>query len=472
MLRGHPYSLRSTHKTTKMTEEENKTPEASGGNGSNNDSSNTLPPEDQSANKTPATENVLPNKQPATDINIPQNLSLPAPGGDGINSAQLGTMTALTDVMVAVQDTLSQLVVNHDTTHKTLVSHLNPTQVQQKQTSVQQPRDGSIPRLEPRSDPPGMMRPRPIPKDISFGGACHEDVLGYISQLLIYSEYVNLSNSDLCKMFPLTLTGRALFWFRSLSASTTNDWGKLHAELLEKFGPQTKGFVHETALLSRTQFPSEPVEKYATDLMKRFQMAGCSGLEMFKTFVRGLRPKLRAFVLQHNPADFGEAETLAMKGEQLLEMSEECSSVSGTQTLHSQQVSRDLSTLTTEVHKLRETLQTSTPPPLDPAVCMNLGSWLSGQSQRSDKPQPVTEVRRDLRPDEKLPANRQRSEERYSNYSRREGYTSRKLRCYRCNSDAHLVRLCPHPPLDAKPHDVRGRPAARGIRPENYTSPQ
>ena len=158
---------------------------------------------------------------------------------------------------------------------------------------------------------------RLIPKDIKFGGTSDEDVTAFINSLIRYATYVHLSDDDLCDLFPLTLSNRAEFWFQSLPSSITKNWTRLSNTYLEKYGPSSRGFVHEVALLERVQNPNESIDAYASDLINRFQMTGTREPERWKTFVRGLQPELKAFVLDKGCSTFDEAETLAKKAEQL-----------------------------------------------------------------------------------------------------------------------------------------------------------
>ena len=52
-------------------------------------------------------------------------------------------------------------------------------------------------------------------------------------------------------------------------------------------------------------------------MIRRISLAGITGSERWKAYVRGLQPKLRAYVLDKNPTSLDDAETFGKKGEQL-----------------------------------------------------------------------------------------------------------------------------------------------------------
>ena len=52
-------------------------------------------------------------------------------------------------------------------------------------------------------------------------------------------------------------------------------------------------------------------------MARRISLAGITGPERWKVYVRGLQPKLKAYVLDRTPTSLDEAETLAKKGSQI-----------------------------------------------------------------------------------------------------------------------------------------------------------
>ena len=244
---------------------------------------------------------------PETDT----NLDLPTPLTTRENTRESKTDSKIDELCKA----LNTLIDNHEKTHHTLMAHvMQPNQ--SRQSTGDNSQDDT--RRDRRSTNSGTHSGhRLIPKDIKFGGTSDEDVTAFINSLIRYATYVHLSDDDLCDLFPLTLSNRAEFWFQSLPSSITKNWTCLSNTYLEKYGPSSRGFVHEVALLERVQNPNESIDAYASDLINRFQMTGTREPERWKTFVRGLQPELKAFVLDKGCSTFDEAETLAKKAEQL-----------------------------------------------------------------------------------------------------------------------------------------------------------
>ena len=162
-----------------------------------------------------------------------------------------------------------------------------------------------------------------IPKDISFNGNISENAINFLDKLTQFARYMNMTDSDLCSLFPLILTEKAYKWFGDLPDTVTSNWTELKKQFIQQFGPHKKGFVFKMSLLNRTQQPGETVDDYIIDLTRRFDLLGTTDPDKWETFVKGLHPKIKAFVLQHDVTDFNHAEQLARRGEQVQIISNE-----------------------------------------------------------------------------------------------------------------------------------------------------
>ena len=167
---------------------------------------------------------------------------------------------------------------------------------------------------------PSKLKKKSIPQDIHFSGDCSEDGQLFLNKLRRYAKYVEYGPEDVCALFPLLLSERALFWFEEQSERTKENWKPLHEAFLKRYGPSARSLIEETALLDRKQESTESVDKYTSDVMKRTALAGIRDPERWKTYVRGLQPKIRSYVIDKNPTSFEEAEVYARKGEQLHKM--------------------------------------------------------------------------------------------------------------------------------------------------------
>ena len=158
---------------------------------------------------------------------------------------------------------------------------------------------------------------KPIPKDITFSGERKENVQNFIHKLEAFTTYQNVPTSAMPALMPMVLTGRAFSWFQECSESTKATWTELKAALLQKYGPEARGFTQRATLLERTQLKQESVDDYTRDMVNRLTMAGVKDPEKWTRYVQGLRPSIRAYVLDKDPKSFDEAEQYALRGEDL-----------------------------------------------------------------------------------------------------------------------------------------------------------
>ena len=115
---------------------------------------------------------------------------------------------------------LNTLIDNHEKTHQTLMTHIVKPQNNAQEATINS--DTRNDRRSTDSIKTGRSHSnRQISKDIKFGGASQEDVMVFINNLHRYATFVQLSDQDLCDLFPLTLTNRAEFLYQSLPSSVT-----------------------------------------------------------------------------------------------------------------------------------------------------------------------------------------------------------------------------------------------------------
>ena len=112
--------------------------------------------------------------------------------------------------------------------------------------------DSQDPSTSPSRSMGGAVTPhhvKPIPRDLSFSGSYHEDAGQFATKFARYSTYENISAYEMCGLFPVLLSGPALSWFEGLSDEVKDCWDMLNAAFLSKYGPPSRGFLQETALL-------------------------------------------------------------------------------------------------------------------------------------------------------------------------------------------------------------------------------
>lgn len=109
---------------------------------------------------------------------------------------------------------------------------------------------------------------RSIPEDIKFGGNSSENVSIFLSRLVALASFMLYSCADLCKLFPLTVTGKAFFWFQSLNQEIKDDWTKLHNACLDQIRPTSRSIIQELLLPDAIHKPGESVEEYLKSLIQ------------------------------------------------------------------------------------------------------------------------------------------------------------------------------------------------------------
>jgi hypothetical protein len=176
--------------------------------------------------------------------------------------------------------------------------------------------EGSIPARTIIRTTDHSLAPKP------FEGTTKEDGARFMRK---FERYIAL-NSDLdpLQLFPLYLKGSPDLWCTGyLKDHPDVDWPTLQEAFLQRFGPSSRGYVATSELMTRQQGPDETVEKYTQDMMERLTLAGCDEPLLWTTYVKGLRPQLRARVLAKHPQDILEAELYAREMDQLLRLERE-----------------------------------------------------------------------------------------------------------------------------------------------------
>ena len=104
-----------------------------------------------------------------------------------------------------------------------------------------------------------------------------------------------------CAAFPNYMTGHGWEWYRDLSVSDRKSWSDLKKQMLEYFCSSTKKWAMQSELFARTQGSDESSSDYIRFMCARVNQLEYSEDMRRALIVQGLRPKLRAFVIKHNP---------------------------------------------------------------------------------------------------------------------------------------------------------------------------
>ena len=259
--------------------------------------------------------------------NMPGNLDAPAESSQTVDTPQAQVSNEIQEQLQRPQDQLQgvdqtlkvfhdaivRLTSDHAKTHETIINH-----VLSERNRSNDSHNNSLSSVSTASNQTdNKLSPRDIPKDLIFSGGENEQASPFLKKLSTFTSYMSLTEQDICKLFPLTLSGRAFSWYHNLPVSVQNNWQQLQDAFLCHYGAQARGFLYETTILDRTQHPKESVHEYASDLARRFDTLGTQDPEKWKWFVRGLQPKIKTYVIQQKCNSFDEAERLAKQAEQI-----------------------------------------------------------------------------------------------------------------------------------------------------------
>ena len=144
--------------------------------------------------------------------------------------------------------------------------------------------------------------PRTVPDSFAprmFGGA-NVDADTWMARFTRYIEYRQLPEDDVVAMFPLFLENAAIDWYETLSEEVKKDWKTLKSDFDSYFGksPIDIFFAQET-LFTRVQRSGEKARDYVAQMQKlASKMPGLENDLLLWTILRGLRPQIKAVVIQ------------------------------------------------------------------------------------------------------------------------------------------------------------------------------
>ena len=175
----------------------------------------------------------------------------------------------------------------------------------------------------------GPGTPQPPPRQVPdryapdvFDGAS-PDPENWLNHFSRYVTYRRLNEDEQLALFPLFLKSTALDWYDNLGDATRTEMRSLLAEFKAYFCPSELDRVLDPeSLFSRVQRPQEKARDYIAHMQKLARRLPGMNEGMLRCIVvRGLRPQLKAFVLQQQPTSMGEileaakfAETTGIAG--------------------------------------------------------------------------------------------------------------------------------------------------------------
>ena len=111
-----------------------------------------------------------------------------------------------------------------------------------------------------------------------------------------------MSDDQRRSLFALLLRGPANTWFNTVHDSDKVDFDTLSQQFLAKYAPAPiTQWRRASEMWSRDQRPDETVEEYGADMMSKAKDVHAAEEMARFAIMRGLRPQLKAYVMQQNP---------------------------------------------------------------------------------------------------------------------------------------------------------------------------
>ncbi len=151
----------------------------------------------------------------------------------------------------------------------------------------------------------------------SFSGDGTQNASLWWDSVTNYSTYRGLNDQQTVALFPLLLRETALGWFQTLPEGSRDTTEHLKPAFLDAFGqPEATRWSRERMLYSMQQTPSQTTLQFVTKVRTAADGLKLDDAHLLRLIIGGLRPSIRAFVLQQKPATIKELLTAATVAEQ------------------------------------------------------------------------------------------------------------------------------------------------------------
>ena len=286
----------------------------------------------------------------------------------------------------------------------------------------------------------------------SYNGLRTDSAQQWWTNFIRYVELSGIPDAQRPNVLGLLLSGTAQLWFDGLEDAVRNDFGRLEAAFREKYiVPGPTALQRQMQTLQRQQQVNESADDYVSDYQSKMRNFGYDDNLQMTLILNGLRPEIKAIVMQHLP--FADLDALITKVKHvesalrssMLSPNVPFANAASTQasSLHSNAVIEESPTLT-----LKD-VEAAISRALQP-----LNSRIShAYRPRYEPPQTFNQPGFQQRP---------------QRFQGRGHGSGSPLRCFICNSKFHLKRDCPE--NGARVAIGRGAPAQRSSGNARFTT--
>lgn len=255
-------------------------------------------------------------------------------------------------------------------------------------------------------------------RPVAFNGLHPENAQQWWTNFLRYVTVAAIPDNQKPSLLGLSLCGAALLWFDSLDQAVKDDFERLEAAFRTKYiVPGPTALQRQMSLIQRMQLPAESVEEFIADSKAKMVSFGYNNNLQMTLILNGLRPEIKAIVLQHLPFENIEAlQTKAKHVESALksyiqsEVTPTANVAQSTQPAELRTLEKAIEKLSLDVAQIAQQVQygQSNPP-----------KYGNGNQSGFNQPR------------------------RFQNPRPRQNDPAFVKRCFQCNSPGHFKRDCP-----------------------------
>ncbi|HSN23733.1 MAG TPA: hypothetical protein VLS45_06140, partial [Methylomicrobium sp.] len=142
----------------------------------------------------------------------------------------------------------------------------------------------------------------------------------WIDYFLRYTNFKQMDDEGKLDLFKLLMTDQAADWLKSLPSTTTDDFDVLLEAFKQRFAhTKLQTWRTATSIWKTTQKPTESVDEFITTIKNTARkIPGMDDQQIIYAILQGLRPSIRAHVLQQSHDTLQQVESAARIAEEAL----------------------------------------------------------------------------------------------------------------------------------------------------------